>query len=320
MMRAAIRRKYGSFDALKIEELATPSPRDNEVLIKVFASTVNRTDCAILTGKPYIMRLFTGLFKPKLPITGTDFAGIIVDVGKDVKNFKRSDKVCGFNDLGSNSHAEYMVFPDDGPMTLIPDNFSYEQAAASIEGAHYAYNFINKINLKSGNKVLLNGATGAIGSALIQMLKYYEINITAVCNTKDMQMVRALGADKVYDYTRDDFTRDDEKYDFVFDAVGKSTFAKCKPLLKQGGVYISSELGPMAQNPLLALITKVAGDKKVIFPVPSNIKTSIQFIEQMIHKGKFKPLIDRRYSLEQISEAFMYVASGKKTGNVVISF
>lgn len=320
MMKAAIRRNYGSFDILKIEDVAKPSPRDNEVLIRICASTVNRTDCAILTGKPYIMRLFIGFLKPQLPITGTDFAGIIVEVGKNVKNFKSSDKVFGFNDQGLSSHAEYMVFSEDGAMALIPETYTYEQAAASIEGAHYAYNFINKISLKAGNRILLNGATGAIGSALLQMLKHNDIYVTAVCSGKDRQVVKVLGADKIYDFTREDFTKDDEKYDFVFDAVGKSTFAKCRPLLKHGGVYISSELGPMVQNPLLALITKVAGDKKVIFPVPSEIKTSIQFIIKLINAGNFKPLIDRRYRLEQIREAYEYVASGEKIGNVVISF
>lgn len=319
-MKAAIRRRYGSFDALEIEDMGKPSPRDNEVLIRICATTVNRTDCAILTGKPYIMRLFTGFIKPKLPITGTDFAGIIEEVGKNVKVLKRSDKVWGFNDQGLSSHAEYMVFPEDGPMALISDNFTYEQAAASIEGAHYACNFINKVSLKSGGKVLLNGATGAIGSALLQILKHYDIYVTAVCSTKDLQLIKALGADKVYDFTQEDFTKDDEKYDFVFDAVGKSTFAKCKPLLKQGGVYISSELGPMAQNPILALTTKVTNDKKVIFPVPSDIKTSIQFIKKLIDEGNFTPLIDRRYPLEHIREAYMYVASGEKKGNVIISF
>lgn len=317
MMKAAIRREYG-FDNLAIEDLVKPLPMDNEVLIKVCASTVNRTDCAILTGKPYIMRLFTGVLKPNLPVTGTDFAGIIVDVGRNVKIFKKSDKVFGFNDLGLCSHAEYMVFPEDGPMALIPDKLTYEQAAASLEGAHYAYNFINKVNLKAGNKILLNGATGAIGSALLQMLKYDKVYVTAVCSTKDIHTIWSLGADKVYDYTCEDFTKDGEIYDFVFDAVGKSTFAQCKHLLKQGGAYISSELGPMAQNPFLAVITTVTGDKKVKFPVPSDIRKSIQFITELIGKGSFKPLIDRRYTLEHIAEAYRYAASGEKVGNVVI--
>lgn len=319
-MRAAIRRRYGSIDSIEIGEVDLPSPGDNQVLIKLCASSVNRTDCAILTGKPYIMRLFTGFLKPKLPITGTDFAGIIVEAGKRVKLFKISDKVCGFNDQGLSSHAEYMVFSEDGPMALMPDHFTYEQAAASMEGAHYACNFINKVNLKAGSKVLLNGATGAIGSVLLQMLKDAHCYVAAVCSTKDMQLIKSLGADKIYDFRREDFTRDDEQYDFVFDAAGKSTFAKCKPLLKQGGAYISSEPGQMLQNPLLALITKVTGDRKVIFPVPSDIKASIRFISKLIDKGRFKPLIDRRYPLAEIREAYRYVASGEKVGNVMISY
>jgi NADPH:quinone reductase-like Zn-dependent oxidoreductase len=319
-MKAAIRRTYGPIDNLKIESVEKPTAKDNEVLIRVYATTVNRTDYAVLTGKPFVMRFFTGLLKPKLPIPGTDFAGIVEAVGKKVKSFKVNDKVFGFNDQGLSSQAEYMVFPEDGAMTKIPDNISYEQAAASLEGAHYAYNFINKVNLKAEHKILINGATGGIGSALLQFLKYYNIYVTAVCDTKNLELIKSLGADRIYDYTKEDFTNDDEKYDFVFDAVGKSTFAKCKPLLKKGGVYISSELGPMVQNPFLALTTKVIGDKKVIFPIPSDIKRSILFIKDLLEKEKFKPVIDRKYPLENIGEAYSYVASGQKTGNVIISF
>ena len=319
-MKAAIRRRYGSIDSIELQDLEKPVPGDKQVLIKIGASTVNRTDCAILTGKPYIMRLFTGILKPKLPITGTDFAGIIIETGKNAKSFKSGDRVFGFNDLGLSSHAEYMVLSEDAPMALMPANFTFEQAAASMEGAHYAVNFLNKVNLKEGSSVLLNGATGAIGSALLQMLKDAHVYVTAVCSTKDMPLIKSLGADKIFDYMREDFTKDGESYDFVFDAVGKSTFAKCRPLLKQGGVYISSEPGPMGQNPLLALITKVSGNKKVIFPVPSDIKSSIRFIKKLLEKDSFRPLIDRQYPLSQIREAYRYAASGEKVGNVVISF
>jgi len=318
-MKAAIRRRYVSFDNLKIETIEKPTARDKEVLIRVYATTVNRTDCAVLTGKPFVMRFFTGLFKPKLPIPGTDFAGKIETVGKNVTLYKVDDKVCGFNDQGLSSQAEYMTFPEDGAMTKIPDNITYEQAAASLEGAHYACNFINKVNLRDGHKILLNGASGAIGSALLQFLKYYNTYVTAVCDTKNKELIKSLGADKIYDYSRDDFTQDIEKYDFVFDAIGKSTFAKCKPLLKSGGIYISSELGAIVQNPFLALITKVIGKKKVIFPVPYDIKASINFIKDLVEKEKFKPVIDRKYALENIGEAYRFVASGQKIGNVVIN-
>jgi NADPH:quinone reductase-like Zn-dependent oxidoreductase len=318
-MKAAIRREYCLPDQLKIETIDKPVPGDKEVLIKVCAATVNRTDYAILTGKPLVMRLFTGLTKPTLPVTGTDFAGRIEAVGKDVTLFQVNDTVCGFNDQGLASHAEYMVFAQDGAMIKIPDKLTYEQAAASMEGAHYAYNFINKVNLHPGQKILLNGATGAIGSALLQFLKYNKTYVTAVCSTPNIELIKSLGADKIYDYTREDFTKDEDKYNYVFDAVGKSTFGKCKHLLKQGGAYISSELGPGAQNPFLALSTKITGDKKVIFPLPNDIKKSLEFISDLILREKFRPIIDKIYPLENISEAFNYVSTGQKKGNVVIA-
>lgn len=319
-MKAAIRRKYGSFENIKVETIEKPKAKDHEVLIKVCATTVNRTDCAVATATPFVMRFFTGLLKPKLPILGTDFAGIIIAVGAKVTTFKANDKVFGFNDQGLSSQAEYMVFPADGAMALIPNNITFEQAAASLEGAHYAFNMINKVKLHSNQRILINGATGGIGSALLQMLKYHGIYVTAVCDTKNITLIKNLGADKICDYTKEDFTQDPEKYDFVFDAVGKSTFGKCKSLLKQGGAYISSELGPNMENLYLPLFTKVFGDKKVIFPMPLDIKASIRFIKELLEKEKFKPVIDtRKYTIDHIGEAYKYVASGQKTGNVVIS-
>ncbi len=319
-MKAAIRRKYGSFENIKVETVEKPNAKDHEVLIKVCATTVNRTDCAVATATPFVMRFFTGLLKPKLPILGTDFAGIIIAVGAKVTTFKVNDKVFGFNDQGLSSQAEYMVFPADGAMALIPNNITFEQAAASLEGAHYAFNMINKVKLHSNQRILINGATGGIGSALLQMLKYHGIYVTAVCDTKNITLIKNLGADKICDYTKEDFTQDPEKYDFVFDAVGKSTFGKCKSLLKQGGAYISSELGPNMENLYLPLFSKVFGDKKVIFPMPLDIKASIRFIKELLEKEKFNPVIDtRKYTIDHIGEAYKYVASGQKTGNVVIS-
>ena len=319
MMKAAIRRNYGPLDDLKIETLEKPVAKDNEVLVKVHATTVSRTDYVVLTGRPFIIRFFTGLLKPSFPVPGTDFAGIIESVGKSVKSFKVNDRVFGFNDQGLASQAEYMVFPENGAMSRIPDNMPFEQAAASIEGAHYAINFINKVKFKAGDKILINGATGAIGSALLQFMKYHNTYVTAVCNTRNLELIKALGADRIYDYTREDFTEDEEKYDFVFDAAGKSTFSDCKPLLKKGGAYISSELGPGGQNLFLPLTTKMFGSRKVLFPFPFDIKGSINFIKDLYEKGKFKPVIDRKYPLEDIREAYRYVASGQKTGNVVLS-
>jgi NADPH:quinone reductase-like Zn-dependent oxidoreductase len=318
-MKAVVRTKYGSPDVLSVEEVAIPTPKGNEVLIRVYATTVNRTDCAILWGKPLVMRLFTGLFSPSLPATGTDFAGRIEAVGRNVRALRVGDKVWGFDDTGLASHAQFMTFPEDKALAIIPDSVTYEQAAASLEGAHYAYNFINKVKLTPGQKVLVNGATGAIGSSLVQMLNYAGVEVTAVCSTKNIELIKSLGAHRVIDYATHDFTKDAQQYHFVFDAVGKSSFGKCKPLLLPGGTYISSELGPNWENMYLPLITAVTGNKKVIFPTPFNIKRSIRFIKHLLEQGRFKAVIDRTYPLEKIAEAYQYVVKGQKTGNVVIT-
>lgn len=318
-MKAITRQKYGGPDILSIKNLDIPVPGAHEVLVKVYATTVNRTDCAILSGKPFIMRLFTGLFTPKA-IPGTDFAGVIEAVGSRVTLYKPGDRVWGFNDTGLGSYAQYITLSENEAIETITGGCTYDQAAASAEGAHYAYNFINKVKLVAAQKVLVNGATGAIGSALVQMLKSMGIYVTATAATKNLELVTSLGADKVIDYTTEDFTKDTEKYDCVFDAVGKSTFARCKPLLTPRGIYISSELGPWVQNPFLALITPLFGGKKVVFPVPKNIKGSLRFIKKLIEQGSFKPVIERTYTMEEIGEAWQRAASGQKTGNLVVHF
>ena len=321
-MKAIVYTKYGPPDALQLKEVEKPTPKDNEVLIKIHATTVNRTDCATIRAKPFFARIITGLFKPKKQIPGTEFAGEIEAVGKSVSSLKVRDKVFGFDDQGSGSHAQYMTILEDKAIT-IPKNITYEQAAASTEGAHYAYNSIKKVNIKSGQKVLVNGATGAIGSAAVQLLKYFDVDVTAVCNTKNIELVKSLGANKVIDYTKEDFTKDEEKYNFVFDAVGKSSFAKCKPLLQSSGIYISSDLGYLSQNIFLPLITPIIkpmiGNKKTVFPTPTDIRGSILLIKKLIEQGKFKAVIDKKYPFEQIIEAYKYVEKGKKTGNVVIT-
>ena len=321
-MKAIVYTKYGLPEVLQLKEVAKPTPKDNEVLVKIQATTVNRTDCATVRAKPFFMRIITGLFKPKKSIPGTEFAGEVAVVGKSVSSLKVGDRVFGFDDEGLESYAQYLTIQEDKVVT-IPDNLSYNQAAPSFEGAHYAYNFINKVNLQARQNVLVNGATGAIGSAAVQLLKYFEIEVTAVCSTKNIELVKSLGADQVIDYTKADFTKDKQKYDFVFDTVGKSSFFKCKHLLKPGGIYISSDLGFMAQNLFLPLITPIIkpmmGNKKTIFPTPQDIKGSLLFIKSLIEQNKFKALIDRELTLEQIVEAYKYVEKGHKTGNVVIT-
>ena len=272
--------------------------------------------CAILTAKPFIMRFVLGLFRPRKIILGTDFAGKVVAIGKKVKSFCINDRVFGFNDMGSKSQSEYLTQTEDN-LFSIPDNIDNKQAAASLEGAHYAYTFIHKVNIQSGQKILINGATGGIGSALIQFVKQYDVTITATCNTKNIKLIESLGADKIYDYTKENFTDDKEKYDYIFDTVGKSTFGKCKPLLKEGGIYISSELGPYSQN-LLYAITTLFLNKKVIFPAPYSTQKTIPYIMELLKQEKFKPIIDREYSLEDINLAYEYVLCGEKIGNVIV--
>lgn len=317
-MKAAIRRSYGPPEKIRIEEIETPVPKENEVLIKVFATTVNRTDCANLTAKPFIMRFVVGLFKPKRIILGNDFAGQVVAVGSHVKKFQLNDRVFGFKDTGLSSQAEFVVLNENDNLIPIPEGIDYKHAVASLEGAHYAYTFIHKPKISSGQRILINGATGAIGSAALQLVKQFDVHVTATCNTKNIELIQNLGADKIYDYTKEDFTSGIEKYDFILDTVGKSSFGKCIPILNKGGTYISSELGAFAQNVFFALFTKIAGSKKVIFPIPSNPKITMPYISECLQKGIFKPVIDREYPLEKIASAFEYVMSGQKTGNVII--
>jgi NADPH:quinone reductase-like Zn-dependent oxidoreductase len=212
-----------------------------------------------------------------------------------------------------------MTFPEEKGISTIPNNFTFQQAAASLEGVHYAYNMINKVALKEGQKALVNGASGAIGSAAVQLLKYYGAQVTAVCSTKNIELIKSIGADKVIDYTRDDFTKSIEKYHYVLDAVGKSSFALCKPLLEKGGIYISSELGRWSQNLFFAVFTPLLGKKKVVFPFPSDHRRTVLLIKKIIEEGKFTAVIDRKYPLEEIADAYRYVETGEKTGNVVIT-
>jgi NADPH:quinone reductase-like Zn-dependent oxidoreductase len=318
-MKAAIRTHYGDPSVLSIKEIEKPAPKDNEILVKVHATTINRTDTGVLLGAPFVFRFFTGLPKPRYQTTGTDFAGCIESIGKNVTQFNVGDRIWGFKDHGLPSHAEYLAVSTDMPILKIPENWTYQNIVACAEGAHYAHNFINKVDLKAGQKAIVNGATGGIGSALVQILKHFGLQVTAVCATPHLESVKSLGADKVYDYLKEDFTQDTEKYDYVFDAVGKSSFGLCKPLLLPKGIYISSELGPHNENLYLPLITRFSSGKKVIFPMPLDIKASMVFITHLIELGHFKPLIDRVYPLDDIAEAFKYVMTGQKIGNVIVS-
>jgi NADPH:quinone reductase-like Zn-dependent oxidoreductase len=318
-MKAAVQTRYGPPEVVRISEIQKPTAKDNEVLVKVHATTVNRTDCACRAAKPFFMRFFTGLTKPRAKVLGNEFAGMVAEVGVGVRGFKVGDRVFGYNEGPFGAHAEYLSISQGGSLATIPANLTYEEAAPSTEGSHYALAHIRAAKIRSGQDVLVYGASGAIGSAAVQLLKSLGANVTAVCNTDNMELVRGLGADKVIDYTAVDFTKDEQTYDVVLDSVGKSTFSQCKRLLKPGGIYISSELGPLAQNPFLALVAPFHGGKKVMFPIPKHDQEMIGYFKALMESGKFRPVIDRTYPLDQIVEAYRYVETGQKTGNVVIS-
>ncbi len=320
-MKAVVYTKYGPPEVLQLQEVDKPTPKDGEVLIKIHATTVNRTDIGF--RKPeygLIIRPINGLIRPRRNILGSELAGEIEAVGRNVKTFKPGDPVFGLSTGRFGAHAEYICIPEKGSITIKPVNMSYEEAAAVCDGLVLAMTFIRKIDFQRSNKILINGASGSIGSACVQLAKYYGAQITAVCNTKNMELVESLGAERVIDYTKDDFTKDDQVYDVVIDAVGKSSFPRCRKLLKPGGVYFSTDLGPWAQNIFWVLWTPVFSRKKVKFPIPKDSQKDIVLFKELIEAGKYKAVIDRRYPMEQIIEATKYVESGQKTGNVVITF
>jgi len=289
-MKAILRSKYGTPEVLRIDHIEKPIPKANELLIKVHCTTVNRTDCGILTGRPFLIRFFVGLFSP----------------------------VFGLHDEGLKSQAEFMTIGQEKAVAKIPESISYTEAVASAEGAHYAINFLNKIKIEKGTKVLVNGATGAIGSAAIQLLQVKGAVVTAVCDTKNVPLIKALGVEKVIDYKKEDFTTSDEKFPFVLDAVGKSRFTYCKKIMTIYGVYVSSELGPNWENVWLAIIKRNKSKQRVIFPVPVDCRKSIRYMSQLLEQKQFSPLIDRIYPMDDVHEAYKYVMTGMKTGNVIL--
>ena len=318
-MRAAVRSRYGPPDVVRVVEVEKPAAKDNEVLVRVHATTVNRTDCGLRAAKPFIYRFFLGLRRPRLTVLGNEFAGQVEAVGTGVRSFEVGDRVFGFNDSSFGAHAEYMTMPEDGLLATMPADLSYEEAAPSTEGSIYALSLIRTAKLQRGQGVLVNGATGAIGSAAVQLWRDMGAVVTAVCGAEHMELVKGLGADRVIDYTAEDFTRDERRYDVVMDAVGKSSFGRCRRLLKPGGLYLSTDLGPLSQNPLLALVTPLFGGRKVRFPIPRQDQGTVTYLKERIESGAFKPLIDRRCRLDQIVEAYRYVETGRKVGSVVIT-
>ena len=299
-------------------EVERPDPRPGELLVRVFATTVNRTDRGYRAGKPPIIRFFAGLRHPKYQVLGTEFAGTVEATGEGVVRFAPGDRVCGYNERTFGAHAEFMTIPEDGSIVTMPSQLGFEDAAPSFEGSHYALANLRAAGVGVGSDVLVHGATGAIGSAAVQLARCLGATVTAVCRGEHAALVEGLGAERVIDYTSTDFATDGATYDVVFDAVGKTSYARCKPLVRPGGVFVATDIGPFPWNPLLAVTTRVAGSRTVMFPMPKDDHEVITYLRDRIEAGEFRPVIDRTYPLENIVEAYRYVETEQKIGNVVI--
>lgn len=325
-MKAIVWTKYGSPDGLQLKEIAKPAPNANEVLIKIHATTVTAGDSEARSLKMPILiqlslRMYAGLRKPKrITILGQEFAGEIETIGKDVKRFKAGDQVFGTTGLGFGAYAEYVCLPEEstmGVLTTKPANITYEEAAAVPTGGLEALHFIRKGNIQRGEKVLIIGAGGSIGTFAVQLAKHFGAQVTGVDSTSKLEMLRSVGADHVIDYTQEDFTRNGETYDVIFDVPGKSSFSGCMRSLKQNGRYLLAN--PGLSHTLQGLWTSMRSSKKVIFGASNQKIEDLIFLRDFIEAGQIKAVIDRRYPLEQIAEAHKYVEVGHKKGNVVIT-
>jgi NADPH:quinone reductase-like Zn-dependent oxidoreductase len=323
-MKAIVHSKYRPPDELQLMEVDKPVPGNNEVLIKIHATTVTTTDCNArnFTFVPesfmFFAKMVFGFKKPKINILGIDLAGQIEAVGKDVKLFKVGDQVFGSPGTKFGGHAEYVSVSENGALAIKPFEMKWEETASLSLAGNTALFFIRDLaKIKTGQKILIHGASGAIGTYAVQFAKYYGAEVTGVCSSMNTEMVKALGADKVIDYTKEDFTKSEERYDFVFNVVGKTTFSQCKGILKQNGIYLEN----MAQikDFLRMFWTSIIGGKKIKAGVSTERAENLKFFIELIQSGKLRPVIDRSFPLEKTVEAFQYVEQGHKKGNVVIT-
>ena len=322
-MKAIVYHRYGSPDVLELEEVAKPTPRDNEVLIRIDATVATTAQLAGRKGDPPLARLFTGLRRPKRTILGSEFAGEIEAVGKNVTRFRDEDQVVAAPGIDYGSYAEYKCMPEDGALATKPANMTYEEAAAVCEGGLTALPFLRDAGkIENGQKVLINGASGAVGTSAVQLAKTFGAEVTGVCSTANLDLVKSLGADVIIDYTKEDFTRTGQTYDIVFDAVGKSSFSRCRGLLSQRGVYLTTV--PGASILLQILWTSRVGNKRAIIAFtglrkPSEKTKDLIFLKELAEARQIRAVIDRRYPLEQTAEAHWYVEEGHKKGSVILT-
>lgn len=318
-MQAWTYRRYGPPDVLQREELPVPTPGPTDILVRVHATTVNRTDCGFRSAEYVISRLFSGILKPKLPVLGCEFAGEVVAVGEKVDRFKVGDKVFGYDDQRFGAYAEYMVTAADGGVALLPQGWGYTDAAPLTEGIHYAWCDLKAAGIGPGSRVLVYGATGAIGSGAVQLAVSLGAEVTAVCTTPHVERIKALGAHKVIDRNITDFRTEPGPFNLVFDAVGKSRFKHCRHLLTPNGCYISTELGPRSENVFLAMVGGLRKGPRVLFPLPTISQADVEHFRSMAEAGTLRPLIDRVVGFKELVEATRYVETGQKIGNVVVT-
>ncbi len=320
-MKASVSRKYGTPDVFKIEDITKPVPKHNEVLVRIYAATVTGSDLMMRKGKPYIGRLYLGISKPKTTILGFDFAGEVVETGKEVTSFKVGDKVFG-GTTALGCYAEYTCVNVDDIITTIPENINYKTAAPVSGSAITVMNFLKGLaKIKAGDKLLINGASGSLGTYAVQIAKYFGAQVTGVCSTTNLKMVKDLGADFVIDYTNEDFTKNGKKYDIIFDTVGKITFSSCKNSLTENGIYLSS----IISMPLLLQMRKTSlfGKKKVKSSSTGMLSAKVRLdyllqLKEMLKAEKIQTVIDSSYPLSQMCDAHKYVEKGHKKGNVLI--
>ncbi len=322
-MKAIVYTKYGPPEVLQIKEVDKPVPKDNEVLIKIYATTVTATECTFRKGEPFIARLFTGLRKPKITTLGEELAGEIEVVGKAVKLFKKGDQVFGTAGPGFGANAEYLCVPENGVLALKPSNINYDEAASSVDGFLTSMPFLRDTGkIQNGQKVLIYGASGSVGAAAVQVAKYFGAEVTGVCSTANLEMVKSIGASNVFDYTKEDFTKSGQTYDIIFDTVGKISFSYCKNALTKKGIFLEAGIG-MGIFPHVIWTAMMGGKKARIAATglrsPKERTKDLLLLKELMEDGKIKPVIDRSYPLEEIVEAHRYVDKGHKKGNVVIT-
>ena len=314
--------RYGPPEVVRVvDDEPMPYVGSGDLLVRVHVTTVNRTDCGYRGASPFFIRGISGLRRPRARVWGTEYAGVVEQVGREVTRFTPGDEVFGYAEGLFGAHAEYVAVSATSLVTLVPDGVDLPSAAAATEGGHYALSGIRRAGIEPGQRVLVHGATGAIGSAAVQLLVDLGVHVVATAPTAHVAMVRGLGAERVVDHEQEDFTRTGERVDAVLDMVGKSTFGACRRILRPGGVYVSSDLGPFAQNIALPLVTRLGGAQRrtVVFPFPMETPEVLEHLRSRLESGAFRPVLDRTYPLEDIVEAYRYVESGQKVGSVLVS-